>query len=95
MGRERAGLGVWGWWMQTIAFRMDKQQGPTASTGNCIQSPGINHNGKEYLKRMCMCVKLSPFAAQQRLPQHCTSTILQYKNNINFLFLRYELSNLL
>ena len=23
------------------------------STGNYIQSPGINHNGKEYKKRMC------------------------------------------
>ena len=27
-GRERAGLRVWGWQMQTIIFRMDKQQGP-------------------------------------------------------------------
>ena len=25
----RDGLGVWGWQMQTIIFRMDKQQGPT------------------------------------------------------------------
>ena len=23
------GLGVWGWQMQTIIYRMDKQQGPT------------------------------------------------------------------
>ena len=28
-GRKRDGLGVWGWQMQTITFRMDKQQGPT------------------------------------------------------------------
>ena len=28
-GREWDGLGVWGQYMQTIAFRMDKQQGPT------------------------------------------------------------------
>ena len=27
-GRERGGLGIWGWQMQTITFRMDKQQGP-------------------------------------------------------------------
>jgi len=27
-GRERDGPGVWGWWMQAITFRMDKQQGP-------------------------------------------------------------------
>ena len=29
MGRERDGLGVWGWQMQTITFRMNKQQTPT------------------------------------------------------------------
>ena len=28
-GRVWDGLGVWGWWMQTITFRMDKKQGPT------------------------------------------------------------------
>ena len=27
-GRDRDGLGVWGWQMQNITFRMDKQQGP-------------------------------------------------------------------
>ena len=27
-GRDRDGLGVWGWYMQNITFRMDKQQGP-------------------------------------------------------------------
>ena len=30
---------------------MDKQQGPTYSTGNYIQYPVINHNGKEYKKK--------------------------------------------
>ena len=41
--------------------------------GNYIQSPGINHNGKEYfLKNACM----SHFAIQQRLGQHCKSTVL-------------------
>ena len=71
-GRERDGLGVWGWWMQTVTFRMDKQQGPTVS-----QSPGINHNGKEYLKRMSIRVKLSHVFVQQRSAQHCKPTILQ------------------
>ena len=28
-GRKWDGWGVWGWQMQTIAFRMDKQCGPT------------------------------------------------------------------
>ena len=29
---------------------MDKQQGPVNSTGNFIQCPIINYNGKEYEK---------------------------------------------
>ena len=29
VGREWDGLGVWGWQMQTISFRMDKQWGST------------------------------------------------------------------
>ena len=29
-GLGRDGLGVWGWQMQTITQRMDKQQGPVA-----------------------------------------------------------------
>ena len=29
MGRERDGLGVWGWKMQTITFRMHGQPGLT------------------------------------------------------------------
>ena len=33
--------------MQTIIYKMDKQQDPTASTGSSIQYPVINHNGKE------------------------------------------------
>ena len=41
--------------MQTITFRMDKQQGPTVCHRECIQSPGINHNGKEY-KQRTVCV---------------------------------------
>ena len=49
-GRE--GLGAWDRQMQTITQRMDEQQGPTVSTGNYIQHPVINHNGKEYKKRI-------------------------------------------
>ena len=40
------------------------------STGNYIQYPVINHNGK----RIYMCIN---FAVQQKLTQHCKSTILQ------------------
>ena len=35
--------------MQTIIYRMSKQQGPIG-TGNYIQYPVISHNGKEYEK---------------------------------------------
>ena len=45
------------------------------STGNYIQYPVINHNGKEYKK--CIYVYLNQFAVQQKLTQHCKSTILQ------------------
>ena len=34
--------------MQSILWRMDKQQDPTVySAGNCIQYPVINHNGED------------------------------------------------
>ena len=46
------------------------------STGNYIQYPVINHNGKEYEKEYIR-VQLSHFAVQQKLTQHCKSTILQ------------------
>ena len=36
--------------MQTIKFRIDKQQGPMYSTGNYVQYPVINHDGEEYEK---------------------------------------------
>ena len=55
-GRERNGLGVWGWQMQTTAFRMDNQQGPTVQHREYIQYPVVNHNGKEYKRRMYTCV---------------------------------------
>ena len=28
-GKELDGQGVWGWWVQTVTFGMDKQLGPT------------------------------------------------------------------
>ena len=44
-----------------------------SSTGNYIQSPEINRNGKEYEKYMCVYIYLSHFAVQQKLT-HCKST---------------------
>ena len=48
-------------------------------TRNYIQYPVINHSGKEYFLKMSLCVELSHFAVQQRLAQHCKSTLLQFK----------------
>ena len=47
-GGGRDGLGVWGQQVQTIIYRMDKQQGPAVEHREHIQYPVINHNGKEY-----------------------------------------------
>ena len=33
-------------------YRMDGQQGPIVSSGNCIQYPIINYNGKEHRKKI-------------------------------------------
>ena len=45
------------------------------STGKYIQYPVINHNGKEYEKQMH--AQQNHFAVQQKLTEHCKSTILQ------------------
>ena len=41
-----------------MTFRMDKQSGPTVSHGGkCIQSLGIEPDGRYYRKRsVCVCV---------------------------------------
>ena len=46
------------------------------STGNYIQYPMINHNGKEYEKEY-IYVTLNHFAIQQKLTQQSKSTICQ------------------
>ena len=49
------------------------------STGNCIQSLGTEHDGREYEKKnVCVhaCVWLGHNAIQQKLTQYCKSTIL-------------------
>ena len=56
------------------------------STGDHIQYPVINHNGKEYEKEyyiyIYMCVYLNHFVVHQKLTQHCKSTILQFKKTV-------------
>ena len=44
------GLRVWDQRIQAIIYRMDKHKILLDITGNHIQYPMINHNGKEYLK---------------------------------------------
>ena len=41
-----------------MTFRMDKQWGPSLySTGNSIQSVGLDHAGRQYEKKnICVCV---------------------------------------
>ena len=61
-------------------------------TENYLQYSMINHNGKEYKKKneyiyiyICIYIyiyiyiKLNCFAIQQKLTQHCKSTVLQLK----------------
>ena len=63
------------WQMQTIIFRMDKQQDRSAqgTIANLLRDTLMENS----IKKEYICVKLSHFALQQRLPQHCKSTILQ------------------
>ena len=49
-GEERDRLGVWDYQMQTIIYKMDKQQVLLCSTGKYIQYSVIKHNEKEYEK---------------------------------------------
>ena len=43
--------------MQTMIYRMDNNKVLLYSTGNYIQYPVINHNGKECEKEyMCVCI---------------------------------------
>ena len=56
---------------------------PRYSTGNYIQSPGIDYDGKEYKQKGTdMYVCLSHFAVEQKLAQHYKSTII-LKNQKN------------
>ena len=65
------GLGVWDQWMQTIIYRLNKQQGPTI-----VNIMLINNNGKEYL-HICVCVCV----CATDLP--CCTTKMNTLNKIN------------
>ena len=55
--KERDTQGIRGYYMQTTALHLEQinNQILLYGTGNYIQSPGINHNGKEY-KKECIYV---------------------------------------
>ena len=67
--------------MQTIIYRINNRV-LLYSTGNYIQYPVITYSGKEHEKEyMCVYIYIyvNHFAVQQKLTQHCKSTILQFR----------------
>ena len=54
------------------------------STGNYIQSFGIKHGRREYEEKnlsiylsICLSIKLGHFRVEQKLTEHCKSTIIK------------------
>ena len=56
VGRERDGLEVGISRCKLLSIGWIDNKVLLYSTRNNIQSPGINHNGKEYKKRMSICI---------------------------------------
>ena len=81
MGRDK--LGVWDQQIQTTIYEINNKV-LLYSTGNYIQYPVINHNGKEYEEEyVYIYVQVNHSAVHQKLTQHCKSTILQFKQKTN------------
>ena len=60
-----------------------KNKAPLYTTGDHIQDPIINHNGKLYI--YITYIYMNNFAVFQKLAQHCKSTKLQLeKKKIHF-----------
>ena len=57
-GWGRDGLGVWGQRMQTIIYRMDKQQGPTVQHRELYSISCDKPYGKEHKKYVCITESL-------------------------------------
>ena len=53
--REWAGLGVWGWQMQTLTFRKDKQRGPTAQDRELYPVPW-DRPWWTIIEKECVCM---------------------------------------
>ena len=74
----RAGVGDWGQQMPAIIYRMDKNRTQLYSTGNCIQHPMINHNGKEFIYLfVCLFVILAPHPRHLEVPRPGVESELQ------------------
>ena len=73
-GLEREGLGSGDQQMQTIAQRMDRQQGPTEQHRELYS---VSWNQPQWKR---ICVELSHFAVQQKETQHCKSSALLQKD---------------
>ena len=73
------GLGVWGW-NKCKLLHLERRNNKVLlySTGNYIQFPEINHNGKEYNKIIYMCITESLCCIAES-STHYKSTILQQK----------------
>ena len=72
---EEDGVGVWGWQMQTITFRMDKQEDPNVQHRK-LYSISCEDMEKKIkmecikIKKKCIYV-CNRVIIQQRLAQHC------------------------
>ena len=80
----------------TAIYKIDKQQGPSYSTGNYTQCSVITYNGKEYIYIYIYIyihththIYMNHFAVYQKLTQHCKSIILQFLN-INYIVYIYH-----
>ena len=78
-------LGVWDKHIHNTIYKINNKV-PVYNTGNYMQYPAINHNGKEY-EREYVYIKLNHFAVHQKLKRHCKSTIFQFKKRIRICVL--------
>ena len=73
-GWERDGLGFWDQQVQTIIYIDWIDNTVLLNTGNYIQYPVINQNGKE---REQEYIQWNHFVVQEKLTQRCKSTVLE------------------
>ena len=63
--------------MQTITSEGISKEALLYSTGNYIQSLGLEHDGKQYEKKVCIYAQPGHFVGRQTLKEHCKSTVLK------------------